>query len=152
MNLQLKYMRNKDLGFNKEQVLICKMYNMSSRFATVKSELMRNTAILDVTNANQNIMSTLSSTDILWERETGEDSLSIHQIRVDTSFVNVMQIPLIEGQNFTSMTLRQAILNETAVKAMGLKDPVGKLVELWEWDDEKGVIVGVAKDYHLVVI
>jgi putative ABC transport system permease protein len=148
MTSQLKYMRNKDLGFNKEQVLVCKMYNISENFETVKLELMRNTAVRDVTNANQNIMSARSMTYLLWEGKTNESNLSVHQIRVDTSFVNVMQIPLAEGQNFTSLALRQAIPNETAIKAMGLHDPVGKWIEIPEWDDEKGVIVGVAKDYH----
>jgi hypothetical protein len=149
MSSQLKYMRDKDLGFNKDNVLICNMYGMGQHFAAVKTELMRNTAVLDVTNANQNIMSVRSGSSISWEGRTTDDSnISVRQIRVDTSFVNVMQISLSEGQNFTSMELRQAIPNETAIKAMGLSDPIGKWAEMWEWGDERGVIVGVAKDYH----
>ena len=152
MDSQLKYMRNKDLGFNKEQVLVCNMYYMSRNFATVKSELMRNAAVRDVTNANQNIMSVGSSTTATWERETGESALSVNQIRVDTSFINVMQISLAEGQNFTSLALRQVIPNETAIKAMGMQDPVGKWMEIEEWDEEKGVIVGVAKDFNFTTL
>ena len=148
MDSQLKYMRNKDLGFNKEQVLICNMYNMSKHFATVKSELMRNTAVRDVTNANQNIMSVGSATYASWEGKTSESDLTVHQIRVDTSFVHVMQISLAEGENFTSLALRQVIPNEAAIKAMDMQDPVGKWMEIEEWDEEKGVIVGVAKDFN----
>jgi len=146
MESQLKYMRNKDLGFNKEQVLICNMYNMSAHFPTVKTELMCHAAVRDVTNANQNIMSAGSSTYASWEGKSEESDFTIHQIRVDTSFVNVMQIW--EGQTFSSLALRQVIPNETAIQAMGIQDPVGKWMEIPEWEDEKGIIVGVAKDFN----
>ena len=151
MESQLKYMRNKDLGFNKEQVLICNMYNMSTHFSAVKSELLSHTAVRDVTNANQNIMSVLSSTYSSWEGKTSEDELLVHQIRVDTSFVNVMQISLSEGHNFNSLTLRQVIPNETAIKAMDIKDPIGKWIEISEWG-EKGIIVGIAKDFNFTTL
>jgi ABC-type antimicrobial peptide transport system permease subunit len=93
-------------------------------------------------------MSAGSSTDASWEGETIESNLIVNQIRVDTSFVHAMQIFLAEGQNFTSLTLRQVIPNETAIKAMSMQNPVGKWMEIGEWDGDRGIIVGVAKDFN----
>jgi F0F1-type ATP synthase membrane subunit c/vacuolar-type H+-ATPase subunit K len=141
---QMKYMREKDMGYNREQVMMCGMNNMSRNFDAVKAELEQHVSILGVTAASENIM-TVSSGNAFgnWEGKTGEGMLLHTQLRADTSFLRVMGLTLVAGTDFTSTTEKQYILNEAAVKAYGFTDPVGKWV-----DDPERKIVGVVKDFH----
>ena len=144
LSAQMKYMREKDMGYDREHVLTCSMINIRSHYDAVKAELEQQTSILGVTAASDNIMNVGSANGFdNWEGKMSE-GMSMHsQIRVDTSFVRVMRLSLVDGANFTSTSEMQYILNESAVKAMGLTDPVGKWVDQ---NDRK--IVGVVKDFH----
>jgi ABC-type antimicrobial peptide transport system permease subunit len=78
-----------------------------------------------------------------WEGKASEGLMMYNHQEVDTSFVHVMGLTFVDGGNFTSTYERQFILNEAAVKAMGITDPVGKWAEQNDWK-----IVGVVKDFH----
>jgi predicted lysophospholipase L1 biosynthesis ABC-type transport system permease subunit len=141
---QMRYMREKDMGYNREQVLTCGIYNMWNSLGAVKAELEKHVCIEGVTVASENIMDISSGGGWSnWEGKTGEGMLMYTQQRADTSYLRVMGLTLVDGTGFTSTTERQYILNETAVKTFGLTEPVGK------WMDEPGQkIVGVVKDFH----
>jgi putative ABC transport system permease protein len=66
---------------------------------------------------------------------------------IDEQFIPSLKIKLAEGSNFTGTKLDSAhfILNETAVRMAGIKDPIGKRFSLGE---RKGTIIGVAKDFN----
>ena len=144
--LQMKYIREKDLGYDRENVMMCTMFNISRHFDAVKAELEQQTSIVGVTAASDNIMRVGSGHAFYnWEGKTTE-GMSMHtQLRVDTSFVRTMRFTLVDGPGFTPAITaeRQYILNETAVKTMGITDPVGKWVDRQEWK-----IVGVVKDFN----
>jgi hypothetical protein len=144
LGAQMKYIREKDMGYNREQVLMCGLYDMRDHFYAVKAELEQQSSILGVTASSENIMAVSSGHGFeTWEGKIGE-GMSMHtQLRADTSFLRVMGLTLKEGAGFTSVSERQYILNEAAVKTMGLTDPVGKWV-----DDPSHKIVGVVKDFH----
>ena len=146
LSLQMKYVREKDLGYDKENLMMCSMINMRSHFGAVKAELEQQTSILGVTAASENIMNVGSGHGFSnWEGKPSE-GLSMHtQLRVDTSFLKTMRFTLVDGPGFTPAITaeRQYILNEAAVKAMGITDPIGKWVETPEWK-----IVGVVKDFN----
>ncbi len=141
---QMKYVREKDQGYDREQVFTCSLGAMRRHLNAVKTELQQETSISGVTAAAANIMD-LSSTHGFetWEGKTGEGMMMYTQERVDTSYIRVMRLSLVDGTNFTTTPETQYILNESAVKAMGLTDPVGKWVNN---TDQK--IVGVVKDFH----
>ena len=143
--LQMKYIREKDLGYDREQVLMCRLGNMSGNFDAAKAQLEQQTSILGVTAASENIMNISSGHGFgEWEGKMSEGgSLMFTQNRVDTSFLRVMGLTLVAGTNFTSTSDLQLILNEATVKVMGITDPVGK------WAGDNSVkIVGVVKDFH----
>jgi ABC-type lipoprotein release transport system permease subunit len=144
LGAQMKYIREKDMGYDREHVLMCNLGNMADHFDAVKAELEQQTSITGVTAASENIMQVGSGNAFGdWEGKTSE-GISMHsQLRIDTSFVNVMRLTLADGAGFTSTTEPQYILNEAAVKTMGLTDPVGKWV-----GQQESKIVGVVKDFH----
>ena len=145
MTAQMKYMRGMDLGYAREQVLICPMQNMSRHYHAVRTELERQTSILAVTAASDNIMDVNEGYGFgNWEGKTDVNAgLMQLGMRVDTSFLRVMGLQLVDGSNFTSAYERQYIMNEAAIKTMGMKEPVGKWVER---NDTK--IAGVVRDFH----
>ncbi|MDR1154596.1 MAG: ABC transporter permease [Bacteroidales bacterium] len=142
LKAQMNYIRQKDLGFDREQVFTCRLHDMAAHFDAIRSELVQQDAIVGITYGSENITQVTSGTMFgAWEGKTGDGQVSLAQERADTSFLRVMDIPLAEGTGITSTDEPQFILNEAAIRAMGMEDPVGKRVE--------GIrIVGVARDFH----
>ena len=141
---QMKYMREKDPGYDREHVLMCPMMNMKGHYTTAKAELERQASILDVTAASENIMDVMAANGFgNWEGRTNDGGLMYFQMQVDTSFLRVMRLTLVDGTNFTSVSERQYIMNEAAVKTMGLTEPVGKWVNQYNTR-----VAGVVKDFH----
>lgn len=147
---QLKYIREKDLGFDKDQVfsftLDDKMYEHS---AAIRTQLAQHAEVLAVAGSDNSMANTLGSTtgDTEWEGKNPNTSMLVHVNPIDEHFIPVLKIQLVAGQNFEGGNADSAhfIVNETAVKQMGLKDPIGKRFQLWQ---TKGIIVGVTKDFN----
>ena len=144
--LQMKYMREKDLGYHRDHVLMCNMRNMMMDQNTVKDELERQPSVLGTTIASDNIMNVTGLFGFgNWTGKTIEGG-SLHKfMRVDSSFVRIMGLKIIGGTNFPATHKEEYILNEAAVKSMGITDdPVGKIIN----DNPETVIVGVVKDFN----
>ena len=147
---QLKYIREKNLGWNRENVFSFFMRNIDSHYAAVKAELLKEPSILGVTESGRDIVNTHSSTSSAdWDgKRADQNSFTITQLPVETNFLDVMGIKLVEGKGFTGGPADSTnyILNETAIKEAGISEPaVGKRFTL---RGRQGVIAGVAKDFH----
>lgn len=84
---------------------------------------------------------------VTWPGKSPNLGVDFANIEVGYNFLETVGIKLKAGRNFSqnANTEHEIIMNETAIKAMGLKDPVGKVVRFW---DEKREIVGVAADFN----
>ena len=147
---QLKYIREKNLGWDRENVFSFYMRNIDSHYAAVKAELLKEPGILGVTESGRDIVNTSSSKSSAdWDgKRADQNSFVITQLPVETNFLDVMGIKLVEGKGFTGGPADSTnyILNETAIKEAGISEPaVGKRFTLRGRD---GVIAGVAKDFH----
>ncbi|MFT3705403.1 MAG: ABC transporter permease [Agriterribacter sp.] len=145
---QLKYIRQKNLGYDKENIFSFNMRNIYPHYESVKADLLNQPGVTGVTAAGSDIMNNWSSTgDAEWEGKPAGEMFIINQISVDRNFVSTMGIQLAEGKGFTGTPADSTnyILNEAAVKAMNMKDPVGKS---FTFHDKKGTVVAVAKDFH----
>ncbi|WP_343700307.1 ABC transporter permease [Chitinophaga sp.] len=148
IGLQLRYIHNKPLGFDKKNVFLFQLRNMREHAAAVKEELKGIPGVTAVTFGTANVISVDNATsDTDWEGKEAGQSLNVNSIGIDADFIPIMKLTLKEGRNFRPGKGDSAsyILNETAVKLTGLKNPVGKSFRLY---DTKGVIVGVVKDFH----
>ena len=146
---QLKYIRQKNLGYDKENIMSFNMGKINDHYDAVKAELLKQPGISGVTAAGADILNSWSSTgDADWDGKTPQQqTFMINQISVERDFIKVLNMQLAQGAGFTGTPADSTnfILNETAIKEMGLKDPIGKR---FTFHDAKGVIVGVAKDFH----
>ena len=145
---QLEYVKKKDLGYNKENVLCMQMpAQLKKHYDAIKSELLQNATILGVTATSmplKGVTSTYGISDI--EGSDLKDQKTI-LLCTDKDFIPTMDIKLVAGQNFTGTPADATgiILNETAVKTMDITDPVGKKCDA---AGVEGVIIGVVRDFH----
>lgn len=148
VGMQLDYIRRKNLGYDKENVLTSGMREINSHYDAAKAELLKQPGVLDVTASGGNILDNGSSTgDADWDGKAPNRTFIINQMSVERNFLEVMNLKLVAGSGFTGTSADSTnfILNETAIRQMGIQDPVGKRFKFHEWD---GTIVGVVKDFH----
>ena len=151
---QLKFMKSKDLGFNRENLICMRLTSEINRnYSAIKNELLRNSNILSMCRTNNTldqVRSTTSTSTISWEGQSDERDIgTIHVLSADQDFVETFGIKMAEGrffsEEFPSDRTESVILNQTAVREMGLESPVGKRFSLWGW---KLNIIGVMQDFN----
>ena len=146
---QLSYIRNKNLGYDKENVFAFYMRkDMKQHYEAVKAELLKHPEIMEVTRSGDDIVNFDNWTgDNDWQGKPANSNLLFHPMNADKDFLSFFKIKVIQGSGFTGSAADSAhfLVNEAAVSAMGLKDPVGKSMRVWTI---KGTITGVVKDFH----
>jgi ABC-type antimicrobial peptide transport system permease subunit len=147
---QLKYIREKNLGYDKQNVFGFWMRNINGHYDAAVAELLKQPGISGVTESGADIINNSSgSSDVDWDgKRADQQNFTIIQMPIERNFVQVMGMQLVEGTGFTGSPADSAnfILNETAIKATGIKEPViGKRLT---FQGIKGVIAGVVKDFH----
>jgi len=146
---QLDFIRNRKLGFDKENIFTFGLRGeMYKNVETIKHQLRENAAIEAVTLSNQNILSVGNTTgDTDWEGKAPDQDFMIHAMNIDENFMPTLNMEIVDGRGFTGAKSDTSgyILNETAVKEAGITDPIGKTFSLW---NTKGTIIGVVKDFH----
>jgi len=101
-----------------------------------------------VVDENDGVKNTNAGDDaIKWEGK--EISVGFKPASVGFDFLKIMNLKTVEGRGFSREYATDSadafIVNEEAVKQMGMKDPIGKWISAW---DKKGHIIGVLKNYH----
>jgi putative ABC transport system permease protein len=154
---QLQYIKEKNIGFDREQVLVMNVADPGLRenFEAFKYDLHKNSNIIDISTSSQLPINIGSATGSKFLTDEGEKRLVHYQyIGVDYNFVDVFKMNILEGRNFSksfgSDSGRALIVNEAFVKQMGWSDPVGKqMPEIWSGpDDAELEIVGIVEDFH----
>lgn len=147
---QLTFMQNRNLGIHTEQTIYFPVVgDIGEKLSYLKEELKKYPGVNGVTNSGSLPTYSINGTfGIWWDGKTEEDNLHINVNKVDPDYIPTLGIELTEGRNFLPdypSDSANFILNETAVKQMQLKDPVGTRFALWGMNGE---IVGVVKDYN----
>ena len=153
---QLMYNQSKDLGFNKENVLvIADAGRLGKSEESFRQELLRLPEV-----AGASITTSLPSQNMFTDSyvpETTPDNVNaadrhvdISSFIVDESFVPALKLKMISGRNFSKSFTDSAsvILNETAAREMGWKDPIGKHITYPGGGNTKFKVIGIAKDFN----
>jgi ABC-type antimicrobial peptide transport system permease subunit len=145
---QLQYIQSKDLGFNKENLIYAGINEgIRNNYEAIKNEILRNPQILKMTRTFQLPSYNRYSAPVEWEGKAPEQNINFNISVVDPDYLDTMDLELIQGRNFSyefSTDTSKYILNEEAVKQMGLDSPIGKWLEF----GGKGEIIGIVKNYH----
>ena len=145
---QMSFMRSKQLGYDKSYVLSCSMRKMGEHYDAVKADLLKQPGIAGVTSASVNIIRYGGHTgNNWWDGKQDGETLMLSPMGIDKDFISFFKMQMKEGDVFTGTIADSThfILNETAVKAARLEDPIGKRFKLQE---TMGTIIGVVKDFH----
>ncbi len=150
---QLRFMQHRDIGFDKDHVMVVRMSGMANeRYASLKEALLGKAGVLGVTASNQRLGNNLHQWGTLTEAQTGEIvDLSISNLVVDFNYFDFYGMELLEGRPFSEergTDLRMArVVNEAMVAKMGWSDPIGKKMG-FGWQDSLGSVIGVAKNFN----
>jgi putative ABC transport system permease protein len=148
INRQLKYIREKELGYDKSYVFSFGMRDMQKNYDAIRSQLLNEPGVQDVTTASDNIVSIGNNTgDTDWDGKGATRTFMIHTLGIGKNYVDFFKLKLVAGTGFMGIKSDTAhfILNETAVKEAGITNPVGKRFKLHQ---QNGIIIGVVKDFH----
>jgi len=145
---QLDHIRAMNLGLDKENVFKFEARKMRGNYEAVRNELLREQSIAGITATGQNVLNVGSNTSQNdWPGKDPGKTFMIATLPVARDFLQAMHIPLKEGKGFSSTAADSGyyLLNEAAIREMGLKDPVGKSFTLW---GKQGIIAGIVQDFH----
>lgn len=151
MSNQMSFLKKKDLGYDKSYVFTVPLpQQVVDHLDAIKAELNNQPGVLNIATSDAYNFSNLegSTGDIDWEAKPANNNMIITQVIIDKDFISTMKIPFLEGKDFTGTPIDSShfILNETAVKQMGLKQPyVGQQIS---FHSRKGTITGVVKDFN----
>ncbi|WP_286966898.1 ABC transporter permease [Flavobacterium sp. UBA4854] len=158
---QIKYLQNKDLGFKGDQVISVALnfphsdyedekveQNISNKYSLIKQQLSKikgieqvSTGLIAFDGSDNFISPVLYNNELFKERTIG----------LDYDMLEMLNIKIIKGRNFdrklASDTINSVIINESALKQMNIKNPIGTELIVRE---QKVQIIGIVKDFNLL--
>ena len=160
MRDQLEYLQNKDLGFNKEQLMAIQMnvpgnFRLGERIRKgfekaqpFKNELSKINGVAEVFAASQDFGN--GSWINVGFTDENVTYLTFNLNVIDADYIPSMKMKMVAGRNFseenTSDKRRSVIVNEALVKSYGISDPIGKRLPGKNFEDHE--IIGVVKDFN----
>jgi len=153
INSQLSYMNNKDLGFNRDQIIIIEVSDreaVSLKTDLYKQELNKLDGVQKVFLSDRP-PGTMAGYGSMTQVEHKDQLVPTDIHLIDHDFFPAMEIDILEGRNFlpaekidTTLSINKIIVNEKLVKEFNLENPLGAILEFW---DENCEIIGVVNDY-----
>lgn len=148
---QMQYIQNKNLGFTKEQVLVVKKTDdIGRQIAGFKEELLRNPDIVAAANTTNLMGESFGNSVFSTPSASGERSQLLWNFATDADFARVFGIEMAWGRYFEKDRLADtgcAVLNETAARALDIKDPATTEVAA-VGGPQKFPIIGIVKDFN----
>ncbi|PWK77372.1 putative ABC transport system permease protein [Mucilaginibacter oryzae] len=148
INRQLSYIHSIQLGYDKEHVFALPLRAMQDHYEAIRAELVTHPEIKGLSTGSSSVITSNGSTsDTDWDGKASDVSLLINPYDIDKDFMGLFKLKFVAGTGFTGIKSDTAhyILNETAVRLAGIKNPIGKRFKL---HDLNGTIIGVVKDFH----
>ncbi|MFI5154244.1 MAG: ABC transporter permease, partial [Chitinophagales bacterium] len=152
---QLRFLRNKDLGFNKDQVLNVNANSrrdISGKIISFKNEMRKNPQVLSVSTSQAVPGNGVSFNLFTIETKNGSTDKGVDCYAVDEDYFKTLEMKIVKGRSFSGLsdTLHSIIVNENMVKEYGWGDKsIGKRVKFP--GDTSGnylEVVGVVKDFN----
>jgi len=151
---QLSYINNKDLGLDKENIIVIPATpQLIDKLDAFRQQLTQNPNIINI-SASKRVPSDglMDSNDanIISESSVTPLGFRLANVRIDGQFIPTYKINITAGRNFYENISADFgyIINETAVKKIGWKSPeeaIGRIIEYGGW---KGTVIGVVEDFN----
>jgi len=147
---QLDYIQNKDLGFNKKDIIYVSLEGVNQQYEALKTELLKNPRVKYVTcSSHLPIDITTSSGSWDWEGKDPNENVMMCMASFGYDYARAFDMKMAEGRfyskKFPGDASGSVVVNEEAVKAMGMKSPLGKR---FKYGPTELTIIGVVKNFH----
>jgi putative ABC transport system permease protein len=152
---QIRYVQNTRLGYDRENLIYVRIDGdlvREKKYLDFKQRAagLPGIALIDRSTEAPHQMNFVAATDAInWEGKDNNAAVGVKPASVGYDFVRIMGLEIVEGRDFSHLNPTDSadafLVNEEAVKEMGLKNPIGKWVSAWK---KRGHIIGVLKDYH----
>lgn len=151
---QLKYMRDKDLGFDQDQLLVVRVNNrvVGEQYKTFKERVLAETGVVDASFVTGYPGGFYDATTV--NVEGREENIRMRTLWTDEDFSQTMGVDMVAGRSFSieipSDRYDAVMLNETAVRQLGwtAEEAIGNRVMIAQFDSTYKQVVGVVGDYH----
>jgi len=148
---QIKFIQHKSLGFNRENVIYFQADGPAmERKDALIAGIRQIPGVVNASSMMRNIIMPAGIPDshIEWDGKNKDQQIRFTQMLVNYDLPETLGMTLLKGRSFSrdfSTDNQGVVLNETAVKAMDLKDPIGKTIYT---ENVPVQIIGVVKDFH----
>jgi putative ABC transport system permease protein len=147
---QISFIQTRNLGYDKDNIVIINSEGVvNEKPETFLAELQKIQGVAGASSTGHDMTGHNGGTyGIEWTGKDPNDRTEFERVSVNYGFIELMGIGMKEGRTFSEDfgdEESKIIFNEAGIKFMGLEDPVGKKVKLWDKDVE---IVGVAKNFN----
>ena len=155
---QLHYIQTRNLGFNKDQVLVVYGVNaLNNNMVPFKNDVLQLPGVSSATLSGYLPVANSFRSDNTWSTEavmTTKNGFDMQNWAIDYDYIKTMGMQIIKGRNFSKefgSDSSAIIINETTAKIIGFKDPVGK--QLFRAVDQQGhigayTIIGVVRNFN----
>ena len=151
---QLSFMQNKDIGFDKDQMMLVDMNKeVNEKFVTLKEELVKSRFVEGVTASGQRLGNNFHQWGLKVKADTGIVNIIPSNVNVDYDYLKVYGIKLKDGRSFSKDNARDNgfsfVINESLAKELAMKETVGTQAgHGWYKNDSLGTIIGVVEDFN----
>ena len=153
---QMKYIKNRSLGFNGSAVVEVKFFGEKTvvdQYSSLRDKLLQSPYILNVSKHSQNVVGGLGNGWTTTENLKGDEiSTSLYQMSADTSFFDTYNMKLAAGRffsrDFPTDTTKAVLVNEAAVKTFGWQKPENAIGKRFGKGEQMQYVVGVVKDFN----
>lgn len=147
---QMSYVRNKHLGFEKENIVTLFTTSMTGNNKNTLIQELRSMPEVELVTASSNLPSQIgnSTYGINWEGKNPDDRVLFNFLHTDYDFIECFGMDMAQGRSFSREFATDSsayIINEAAARFIGADDIIGKSFNMWGND---GLIIGVVNDFH----
>ncbi|MEO1260980.1 MAG: ABC transporter permease [Bacteroidota bacterium] len=148
---QVHFIKNKNLGIDKENLLtIHQDEKITEHYEVLRNELINSEGIADVTVAGPSPFDMqASTTGVSWPgKRPDQENIEFQLLWSANNFPDVFNLEMAAGEFYrgdAGYDSTHLVLNEKAIEIMGIEDPIGKSIQLW---DQPWQIIGVLQDFH----
>ncbi len=147
---QVHYIQSMNLGYDRENLVYIPLEgDLTGKYELFKNQALNMPGIQNITRVTQNPTQIENGTGgVDWEGKNPTSGIEFTWSMVGYDFTKTLHTQIIQGRDFSKDFMTDSvgyIINETALKITGYKDPIGKPFTFWQ---KKGTIIGVIKDFH----
>ncbi|GAA3990623.1 ABC transporter permease [Mucilaginibacter dorajii] len=154
--LQLQHVKNRNLGFNKDNLLEIDMQHTFARdFQVVKSELLKSGAVANVAMADHTTIDGGNTRDdLMWPGKPADSKIAVSRRNISAEFISTSGMRLLSGKDFNSNVTADnvnVVISASFAKLIGKDSPVGQIIRMPDNNNQAVIknytVIGVVADY-----